>query len=75
MLLHLIILVYFIVMVVVICGSGWYVDRQRRAFAADSPDDNIFRCHNCRYVYTDDPDVDFSRCPQCGKNNEVFEFC
>jgi rubrerythrin len=72
--LHLVILAYFVVMLVVICGSAWYMERRRRSFAADSSDDSIFRCTKCSYVYTDDPDVDLSRCPQCGTSNEVFEF-
>ncbi len=74
MALHLVILAYFVVMLIVVCGSGWYADRIRRSFAADSSDDSIFRCRKCSYVYTDDPDVDLSRCPQCGNSNEVFEF-
>jgi len=28
----------------------------------------------CLYVYTDDSDVDFSRCPQCGRMNNIFRF-
>jgi len=72
--LHLVIFAYFVVMLLVICGSSWYVERHRRSFEADSSDDSIFRCRKCGYVYTDDPDVDLSRCPQCGTSNEVFEF-
>jgi uncharacterized paraquat-inducible protein A len=72
--LHLIILIYFGVMLLVVCGSGWYVERHRRRFEPDATDDSIFRCGECSYVYTDDPDVDRSRCPQCGKSNEMFVF-
>ena len=71
---HLIILSYFVAMLVVVCGSGWYVERQRRRFEPERSDDSIFRCGNCRYVYTDDHGVDRSRCPQCGASNEVFRF-
>ena len=37
-------------------------------------EDKVFRCEECSYVYTDDPDVDRSRCPQCGRVNETFKF-
>ncbi len=47
--------------------------RQRRIQGTRTPD-HIFRCDPCNLVYTDDPAVDRSRCPQCGKTNEVFEF-
>ncbi len=36
--------------------------------------DGIFRCEQCGYVYTDDPSVERSRCPQCRRTNSVFEF-
>ena len=47
--------------------------RQRRFKPAPSTD-RIFRCANCGYVYTDDPDVDRSRCSQCGQVNDAIEF-
>jgi DNA-directed RNA polymerase subunit RPC12/RpoP len=37
-------------------------------------DDRVFRCVKCAYVYTDDPDVDRSRCQQCGTLNEAIKF-
>ena len=37
-------------------------------------EDRIFRCGRCGYVYTDDPDVDRSRCSQCGQPNEAIRF-
>ena len=51
-----------------LCGR-----RQRRIQGPRTPD-HIFRCDPCNLVYTDDPAVGRSRCPQCGKTNEVFEF-
>jgi DNA-directed RNA polymerase subunit RPC12/RpoP len=36
--------------------------------------DRIFRCAKCGSVYTDDPDVDRSRCAQCGQMNDPIEF-
>ncbi|MBM3824185.1 MAG: hypothetical protein FJ404_15080 [Verrucomicrobia bacterium] len=47
---------------------------RRRKFQQGPHVDNVFRCEKCRYVYTDDHDVDRSRCPQCGVTNEPFSF-
>jgi hypothetical protein len=47
--------------------------RQRRFGPAASPD-RIFKCGQCNFVYTDDPDVDRSRCSQCGILNEAIKF-
>lgn len=47
---------------------------RRRRFEPHHSNDHIFRCKQCNYVYTDDPDVDRSRCSQCGKLNEAIEF-
>ena len=43
---------------------------RRRRFAPKPSQDRIFRCEKCGFVYTDDPDVDRSRCSQCGETNE-----
>jgi rubrerythrin len=51
----------------------WTEHRQRR-FGPTPSDDRIFRCVKCGYVYTDDPDVDRSRCAQCGTLNEAIKF-
>jgi hypothetical protein len=51
----------------------WTEHRQRR-FGPTPSDDRIFRCVKCGYVYTDDPDVDRSRCAQCGVLNEAIRF-
>lgn len=47
---------------------------RRRRFEPHPSQDRIFRCEKCGSVYTDDPDVDRSRCAQCGKLNEAIEF-
>jgi predicted Zn-ribbon and HTH transcriptional regulator len=47
---------------------------RRRRFWPTHSEDRIFRCKKCGYVYTDDPDVDRSRCTQCGKLNEPIVF-
>jgi len=49
-------------------------ERRRRSFEPQPTEDTIFRCRKCAYVYTDDEDVEVSRCPQCGTTNEAVEF-
>ena len=55
-------------------AAGIYYELRRKRFEPTRSEDNIFRCENCAFVYTDDADVDRSRCPQCGKVNAVFNF-
>jgi protein-arginine kinase activator protein McsA len=51
-----------------------YCEFRRRRFRPMPSEDHIFRCENCGLVYTDDADVDRSRCTQCGTLNEVINF-
>jgi len=51
-----------------------YNEFRQRRFKTTHSSDRIFRCSKCGYVYTDDPDVDRSRCSQCGQMNEPIEF-
>ena len=51
-----------------------YYELRRKRFEPAPSEDHIFRCEKCASVYTDDADVDRSRCPQCGTTNEVFNF-
>ncbi len=51
-----------------------YTELRRRRFRPSASEDHIFRCDKCGLVYTDDPDVDRSRCSQCGKLNEAIKF-
>lgn len=51
-----------------------FTELRRRKFQPHRSQDRIFRCQSCNGVYTDDPDVDRSRCPQCGKLNGAIEF-
>ena len=48
--------------------------RRTRRFEPPRTPDHIFRCEDCFFVYTDDPDVDISRCPQCGGMNQSIDF-
>ena len=57
-----------------LCGLGFYSELRRRRFGPAYPEDRVFRCSKCGYVYTDDADVDRSRCTQCGKLNDPIEF-
>jgi rubrerythrin len=54
--------------------AGVYSEMRRRRFEPQPSEDSIFRCEKCGYVYTDDSDVDRSRCAQCGHMNEAIRF-
>ena len=51
-----------------------YSDIRSRRFRPAREKDRIFRCERCGSVYTDDADVDRSRCSQCGMLNEQIQF-
>jgi protein-arginine kinase activator protein McsA len=65
---------YVTALLAALCGLGIYSEMRRRRFGPTHTEDRIFRCKKCGYVYTDDADVDRSRCSQCGKMNEPIEF-
>jgi rubrerythrin len=65
---------YVAVLLAVIAAVGAFHERRRRSFEPQPTEDTIFRCRKCAYVYTDDEDVEVSRCPQCGVSNEAVEF-
>jgi rubrerythrin len=67
-------LTYVVVLLAVLGGLGVYTEMRRRRFDPRPSEDRIFRCERCGYVYTDDPDVDRSRCSQCGQTNEGIKF-
>lgn len=68
------ILFYVVALLVALCGLGIYSEMRKRRFHSTESVDRIFRCPDCGLVYTDDADVDRSRCSQCGKLNEPIEF-
>ena len=51
-----------------------YTEQRQRRFGPTPSADRIFRCDKCAFLYTDDADVDRSRCSQCGKMNEAIKF-
>lgn len=65
---------YVVVLLASLAFMGIYSEMRRRRFHPTPTEDLIFRCTDCGYVYTDDPDVDRSRCAQCGKLNEAIKF-
>ena len=71
---HLLILGYVVGALGALTAVAIYTELRRRSFEPTPSEDRIFRCSRCGYVYTDDPDVDRSRCAQCGKLNEPIEF-
>jgi protein-arginine kinase activator protein McsA len=68
------IIVYVALTLGAICAVGIYSEMRRRRFGPTHSEDRIFRCAKCGFVYTDDADVDRSRCAQCGKLNEPIVF-
>jgi hypothetical protein len=70
----LLIFAYVAVLLAALCALTIYSEMRRRRFRPAANEDRIFRCEKCGLVYTDDPDVDRSRCSQCGKLNEAIEF-
>jgi protein-arginine kinase activator protein McsA len=69
---------FIVIYVTVLLGAlsvwGIYSELRRRRFGPTHSEDRVFRCTKCGFVYTDDADVDRSRCSQCGKMNEPMVF-
>ena len=65
---------YVLLLLAVLSLVAIYSEHRRRRFEPTPSEDNIFRCEKCSFVYTDDGDVERSRCPQCGTLNSVFKF-
>jgi predicted Zn-ribbon and HTH transcriptional regulator len=65
---------YVVVLLAGLAAVGIYSELRRRRFEPSQSEDHIFRCGRCGYVYTDDPDVDRSRCAQCGQMNKAIEY-
>jgi hypothetical protein len=68
------ILAYVLLLLGALGGVAIYSEFRQRRFKHSDSNDRIFRCAKCGYVYTDDPDVDRSRCSQCGQMNDPIVF-
>jgi len=66
--------VYVVSLLAAICIAAIFSELRSRRFRSVASHDHIFRCEKCSFVYTDDADVDRSRCSQCGTLNEAIEF-
>ncbi len=65
---------YVVLGLAAISGLAIYYEQRQKRFGPTPSEDHIFRCERCGFVYTDDADVDRSRCPQCGTLNEAIQF-
>ena len=65
---------YVVSLLAALSGLAVYSEMRRRRFGPAASADRIFRCEKCGLVYTDDADVERSRCSQCGRLNEPIEF-
>ncbi len=65
---------YVMVLMGALCLLAFYYAQRQKRFGPVPTEDHVFRCEKCAYLYTDDADVDRSRCPQCGKLNEAIHF-
>ncbi len=70
---HHLMVAYVVLALSGLCVVG-VLSEVRRRFGPTHPEDRVFRCGKCGFVYTDDADVDRSRCAQCGKLNEPIVF-
>jgi rubrerythrin len=65
---------YVVFLLGALSAVALYYELRRKRFEPTPSEDHIFRCEKCGFVYTDDADVDRSRCPQCGTLNDMFTF-
>ncbi|MFM2082534.1 MAG: hypothetical protein RL380_1225 [Verrucomicrobiota bacterium] len=65
---------YVITLLTALFAIVVYSERRARSFTPTASRDRVFRCGKCTFVYTDDADVERSRCPQCGKTNDAVKF-
>ena len=68
------IFLYVITLLGALACVAVYYEYRRKRFEPEATQDNVYRCEKCAFVYTDDADVDRSRCPQCGTLNSTFKF-
>jgi hypothetical protein len=67
-------LAYVVSLLAVLGALALYSEFRRLRIEPAPSEDRLFRCEACAYVYTDDADVERSRCPQCGTLNTQISF-
>ena len=67
-------LAYVVVLLAALLAVALYSEHRQRRFGPTPSEDHNFRCESCGFVYTDDADVDRSRCSQCGTMNDAIKF-
>ena len=65
---------YLVIVLGAMTAVIFYYDLRRKRFEPMPSQDHVFRCRKCAFVYTDDADVDRSRCPQCRTVNQEITF-
>ena len=70
----LLITAYVVVLLAALSCIALYSEQRQKRFGPTPSEDHIFRCEKCGFVYTDDADVDRSRCSQCGMLNESIKY-
>ena len=68
------IFLYLVSLLAALSVVAVYYEKRRKRFEPAPSEDRIFRCEKCAFVYTDDADVERSRCPHCGTLNREIEF-
>jgi len=68
------VLIYLLAALGAVTLVAMLTEMRKRRFRPDPSQDRVFRCVQCNAVYTDDPDVDRSRCSQCGQINDAIQF-
>ena len=73
---HRFILLFLVILLLAITLLARYTRRRRSVFEPGPVRDRVFRYadEECGLDYTDDADVETSRCPQCGRMNESVRF-
>ncbi len=67
------IIAYLTTVLLTLLGLYIFSETRRRRFRTAAQRDSIFRCERCRSVFTDDPDVGLSKCPNCGQMTGPYE--
>ena len=65
---------YLVIVLGAMMAVIFYYELRRKRFEPTPSQDHVFRCRKCAFVYTDDADVDRSRCPQCSTVNQEIKF-